>query len=181
MKSALRNGLFVVCLAITCWYGMMLVHESGHMAGAMMTGGTVERFEFPLIGFSRTEISPNPHPLIVVWCGPILGAAIPLIFWLINLAKFRLYILDVFAAFCLLSNGLYIGAGSLGRIGDAGDMLKMGSSLWTLWLFGVVATGGGLFLSHRLGPKLGMAHMRPADIVITAIAAVILVALARFH
>ena len=55
----------------------MLVHECGHILAAVCTGGTVTRLEWPLWGFSRTDVSPNPHPLPVAWAGPLFGALTP--------------------------------------------------------------------------------------------------------
>ena len=70
-------GLYLATLIVTCWLGMMLVHECGHMLAAMLSGGTVTRVVFHLLAFSRTDIDPNPHPLVVAWCGPLLGAFLP--------------------------------------------------------------------------------------------------------
>jgi hypothetical protein len=64
--------------------------------------------------------------------------------------------LRFFAGFCLLANGLYIAIGSFDRIGDCGEMLRHGSSMWHLWLFGVVTAPLGLWLWHRQGPHFGL-------------------------
>jgi hypothetical protein len=49
-----------------------------------------------------------------------------------------------------------LGVGSFGGIGDAGDILRLGSPLWTLWLFGVATAPAGLWLWNDLGPKFGL-------------------------
>ena len=64
--------------------------------------------------------------------------------------------LRFFAGFCLIANGCYIGVGSFGRIGDAGDMLRNGSPIWTLWLFGFVTFPLGLYLWNGLGTSFGL-------------------------
>jgi hypothetical protein len=64
--------------------------------------------------------------------------------------------LQFFAGFCLIANGAYIGIGSLGKIGDAGEMLRHGSPIWLLWLFGAVCSSFGLFLWNGLGPHFGL-------------------------
>jgi hypothetical protein len=61
-----------------------------------------------------------------------------------------------FAGVCLVANGCYISAGSFGRVGDAGDMLRNGSPIWTLWLFGLLAVPVGLYFWNGLGPKFGL-------------------------
>jgi hypothetical protein len=52
--------------------------------------------------------------------------------------------------------GAYIGVGSFGRIGDAGDMLRHGSPIWSLWLFGAATFPLGLYLWNGLGPHFGL-------------------------
>jgi hypothetical protein len=43
-----------------------------------------------------------------------------------------------------------------GRIGDRGEMLRNGSALWQLWLFGAATVPAGLWLWHGLGPHFGL-------------------------
>ena len=66
------------------------------------------------------------------------------------------FVLRFFAGFCLLANGAYIAFGSFDRVGDCGEMLRHGSSLWSLWLFGAVTMPAGLWLWHRQGPHFGL-------------------------
>jgi hypothetical protein len=65
-------------------------------------------------------------------------------------------LLRFFAGFCLIANGAYIGGGSFDRIGDAGVMLRHGSSPWWLWTFGAVTVPAGLRLWHRQGQHFGL-------------------------
>jgi hypothetical protein len=145
--------LFIACLVALCWFAMMAVHELGHVVGAILTGGIVERVVLHPLAISRTDVAPNPNPGVVVWLGPILGCVIPFVSWLAiprrmtsasNLAMF-------FAGFCLIANGVYIAIGSFDRVGDCGEMLRTGSPISVLFAFGVVTTGMGLCLWHRLG------------------------------
>ena len=87
---------------MTCWYGMMVVHEAGHMIGAWLTGGVVERVVLHPLAISRTDLSVNPHPLIVVWSGPLLGCMIPLMLWLVVRCFLQKYahLARFFAGFC---------------------------------------------------------------------------------
>ena len=56
-----------------------------------------------------------------------------------------------FAGFCLIANGVYIGLGSFGQVGDCKTMLQTGSPLWTLWAFGALSAAVGGYLWHKLG------------------------------
>src|SRR5262249_49658051 len=97
-------------------------------------------------------------PLAVVWAGPLAGVLLPLAAWgaAVMLKMPGRYLLRFFAGFCLIANGAYIGAGSFDRIGDARDMLRHGSALWQLWVFGAVTVPLGLFLWHKEGPHFGL-------------------------
>lgn len=69
--------LFVISVLGLSWLGMMATHEFGHVAAAKLTGGTVVRVVLHPATISRTDVSPNPSPLVVAWAGPILGCLIP--------------------------------------------------------------------------------------------------------
>ena len=147
---------------------MMAVHEFGHVAGAIATGGRVEGVVLHPLTISRTDVSPNPCALIVVWAGPIIGALLPIQLFLATRGFKWTFLLQFFAGFCLIANGAYIGIGSFGKIGDAGDMLcphnccsennmlRHGSPMWPLWLFGAVCFPWGLYLWNGLGPHFGL-------------------------
>jgi hypothetical protein len=156
--NRLHQLLLIGTLLPLCWLAMQAVHELGHVLGAVATGGTVERVVLHPLTISRTDVSPNPHPLLVVWAGPVVGVL--LLLGLLLAAKWSklksAYLLQFFAGFCLIANGAYIGVGSFGRIGDAGDMLRHGSPIWSLWLFGAVALPLGLYLWNGLGPHCGL-------------------------
>jgi len=144
-----------------CWFGMMAVHEFGHVLGAFCTGGTISKVVLYPLTISRTDLSSNPHPLLVVWAGPVFGVLFPLAGLGIAVAA-RLagsYLVRFFAGFCLVANGAYIGVGSFDGIGDAGDMLRHGSPIWLLWAFGVVTVPLGLLFWHRLGPHFGVGRV----------------------
>ncbi len=156
--SRLHQALLIGTFMPLCWLAMQAVHELGHVVGAVATGGKVERVILHPLTISRTDVSPNPHPLLVVWAGPVVGILLPL--GLVLAAKASTfksaYLPQFFAGFCLIANGAYIGAGSFGRIGDAGDMLRHGSPIWTLWLFGAVSLPLGLYVWNGLGPHFGL-------------------------
>ena len=145
--------------AVTAWFGMQAVHELGHVIGAWATRADVQNVNLHPLEFSRTDLGANPHPLLVVWAGPLLGVLLPLALWG-TAAALRLkhaFLLRFFAGFCLLANGAYIGVGSLARVGDCREMLLHGSPIWVLWIFGLAAFGSGIMVLHGLGVPFGIA------------------------
>ena len=175
--------VFVASLLALSWFGMMAFHELGHVVGALVTGGTVERVVLHPLTISRTDVSPNPYPAVVVWLGPILGSVLPVVCsWLLprrvpvvrNIAWF-------FAGFCLLANGAYIAFGSFDRVGDCGVMLQQGSPMWTLLLFGAITIPLGFCIWHRLGSVKGffadpsLVDLRVAYLLLGTLAVVVTV------
>ena len=143
---------------LVSWLGMMIVHEAGHATVAIITAGHVQRVVLPVVGFSRTDVLPNPRPLAVAWGGPVIGEMLPavalavaaLVRWL------AAYLLRFFAGFCFVANGAYIGAASFQQEGDAYPMLLFGSKPWQLWIFGIISVVIGLWLWNGLGEFFGI-------------------------
>jgi hypothetical protein len=161
MPRALRRLALFAAVGYAGWLAMMATHEFGHVLHAWATGGTVVRVVVPMFGFSRTDVSPNPRPLVVAWGGPVWGCAIPLVLTgLFDVARWRgRLVVRFFAGLCLVANGVYLGVGWTTRAGDAGDLVRLGTPVWVLVSFGVVATGAGLLLWHRCG--------REGDVLVT--------------
>ncbi len=132
---------------------MMALHELGHVVGAIVTGGVVERVVLYPLTISRTDVSPNPHPATVVWMGPIVGSVVPLT--ALAVIPQRLDVLRTiarfFAGFCLIANGAYISVGWIDQVGDCGEMLRTGTPVWLMIAFGGVTIPLGLYLWHGLG------------------------------
>lgn len=144
------------------WLAMQVVHELGHVAAAQGTGGRVTQVVLHPLTISRTDLSSNPKPLVVVWAGPIVGVLAPLALWCLAW-RVRLpaaFVLRFFAGFCLIANGLYIGVGSIEGVGDCGEMLRNGSQPWQLWLFGALTVPLGLWLWHGQGAFFGFGTAR---------------------
>ncbi len=148
---------FLLSLLITCWLWMQILHELGHMFGALLTNGTVQHVELYPLTISRTDVQGSTSPLVVIWAGPIVGCLLPLLAWWIAVAaKWSApFLLRFFAGFCLLANGLYLAAGSFDGVGDCGDLLRHGAPIWSLWLFGVITVPLGLYLWHEQGRHFG--------------------------
>lgn len=145
--------VFVASLLAVSWLAMMGVHEMGHVAGALLTGGRVQRVVLHPTRISRTDVSPNPRPVIVAWAGPVVGCLLPWwTAWLLprrlptarNLAMF-------FAGFCLVANGVYLLFGSLYLIGDARVLLQHGTPMAAPATLGIATLLPGLWIWHCLG------------------------------
>jgi Peptidase M50B-like len=158
----LHQAVLIASVVLGSWLGMQAVHEFGHVLGAWLTGGEVDRVVLHPLTISRTDLAHNPSPLLVVWAGPVVGVLLPAVAWGVA-AGLRLpgaFVLRFFAGFCLVANGAYIAGGSFDRIGDCGQMLRHGSPVWQLWLFGAVAVPAGLWLWHRQGVHFGLGPAR---------------------
>ncbi len=160
MPAAVARLLLIGSFLPFCWLGMQAVHELGHVIGAYGTGGRVQQVVLHPLTFSRTDVAPNPMPLAVVWAGPLLGILIPCCAAVIaHRCQWPAgFLWRFFAGFCLLANGGYIGLGSFQAIADCGEMLKNGSPMWTLWLFGAATVPAGLWCWHGLGPHFAIGH-----------------------
>lgn len=139
---------------------MQAVHEAGHLCGALLTGAEVRTVVLHPLTISRTDLSKNPKPLFVAWAGPCLGVVGPLLIWAsIQSVKLSFaFLARFFAGFCLIANGAYVAFGSLERIGDCGEMLRNGASLWHLWLFGAITIPTGFWLWHHQGVHFGLGN-----------------------
>lgn len=156
--SRFHQVLLIATLLPLCWLGMMAVHELGHVAAARATGGQVQRVMLGPLAFSRTDVGPNPRPLVVAWGGAAVGTLLPLAAWALA-ALLRLpgaYLLRFFAGFCLVANGAYLGGGAIGRVADAGELLRHGAAAWHLWAFAAITVPLGLLLWHRQGRWFGL-------------------------
>jgi hypothetical protein len=157
MTQRFHQILLVSSILWLSWLTMMLVHESGHVMGALATGGRVRRVVWHPAVISRTDVQPNPHPLIEVWAGPLIGSLLPLAAaGVASLLRLRAaYLLWVMAGFCLIANGAYIGVGAFHPIGDAQELIAHGMPRWILAAFGAIALVAGFWIWHLVSPKLG--------------------------
>ncbi|MCP4639631.1 MAG: hypothetical protein GY851_04330 [bacterium] len=153
-----HQTILIITFVGFCWLSMQAVHEMGHVIGATTTGGQVQRVVLHPLAFSRTDVSPNPHPLIEVWAGPAFGVLLPLAVWAV--VRWRKESGEVFvrffAGFCCLANGIYIAFGPSTTGMDTEIMLTLGCRRWQLVLFGVPAIALGLWLWNGTGRAFGI-------------------------
>ncbi|HEV8059073.1 MAG TPA: M50 family metallopeptidase, partial [Gemmataceae bacterium] len=77
----LHQSVLIVSTISASWLGMQAVHECGHVLGAWVTCGEVNKVVLHPLTLSRTDLKRNPHPLVVVWAGPCFGVLFPLALW----------------------------------------------------------------------------------------------------
>lgn len=185
-RRADPRAALLICLVPLCWLAMQIVHEAGHVLAAGATGGRVTALVLHPLAISRTDVSPNPRPLPVVWAGPLFGSLAPLAPWLLA-AALRLpaaHLWRFFAGFCLIANGAYLGSGAFDPVGDAADLTRLGTPPWLLAAFGLTTLPAGLALWHRqarhfgLGPDVRPVPRRHAWTVLALLAAVVTAELA---
>ncbi|HET6423289.1 MAG TPA: hypothetical protein VFG20_06375 [Planctomycetaceae bacterium] len=83
---------------------MTVTHECGHLVGGWLGGGTLRHAELRPWHLPHSLFEPDPHPLLTLWCGPLLGIIMPLIVALLARQRWLWFIAD----FCLLANGAYL-------------------------------------------------------------------------
>lgn len=177
-QCRLTAAVLCVASAAFSWWGMMAVHELGHVLHAAVSGGRVTAVVLHPLAISRTDVQPNPHPLWVVWGGPLWGSLLPLLAW--GVARWRrwryVWLVAFVAGFCLIANGAYIGAGVAMPVGDTDVMLRLGTPRWCLAAFGVATVSAGLRLWNGLGRHFGLTG-EPVDRTATAAMVLLTVAI----
>src|SRR4051812_5535766 len=160
--SRLYQIILIASTIVLSWLGMQAVHELGHVLGARAGGETVRKVVLHPLVISRTDASHDRHPLRVVWGGPIFGSLLPLVALGITrlIRSGFFYLFRFFAGFCLVANGVYLGVGSFGGVGDAGELIRYGTPLWTLIAFGLACVPLGLSLWNGLGAHYGLGRSR---------------------
>jgi hypothetical protein len=160
------NRLFQIMLIastlVLCWLGMQAVHELGHVLCAWAGGETLSKVVLHPLAISRTDVTHDRRPLLVIWGGPILGSLLPLVALTVTkLIRTGLsYLAQFFAGFCLVANGVYLGVGSFGGVGDAGDLIRYGAPRWTPIVFGLACVPMGMSLWNGLGTHYGLGRSR---------------------
>ena len=151
------NSFLLISLLALSWQFMMVVHECGHVLNGLLTGAQLGNVSLHPLQFSRTDFTSNPSPRFVAWGGPTWGCIIPAGVWLaVRSSRWkREYLLRFFAGFCLIANGSYLGFGWIDRAGDAGDLLRYGTSTALLIAYGAVAVPCGLVLWNGIGSHFG--------------------------
>ena len=174
MKDSVRiikTSVFCGVFLLLCWMGMQIVHEFGHVLGALMTGGRVSRVVLDPFTISRSDFAANPSPHVTVWAGSVVGSLLPVLcLGLLSGAatrpdgqvrpdgqsqpttgQERVMMMQFFAGFCLVGNGAYLLFGGFDGVGDCGVMRQCGTPLPVILGVGGLLTVAGFGVWHRLG------------------------------
>jgi hypothetical protein len=156
--NRLHEVVLITATLAVSWLAMQAVHELGHVLGAVYCGGTVADVVLHPATISYTRLAENPNPILVAWMGPLVGVALPLAACAISgwTRPPGWYLVQFFAGFCLVANGAYLGFGSLWDTGDAGDLVRLGTPIALLWLFGLITIPIGFWLWNGLGRYFGI-------------------------
>ncbi|MDP1799657.1 MAG: hypothetical protein Q8K78_19345 [Planctomycetaceae bacterium] len=103
----MRRSLTLIALLLAGWCVMTVTHECGHIVGGWLGGGTLIHAELRPWHLPHSLLEPDPHPLLTVWSGPLLGVIVPVLMALIIRRRWMWF----FADFCLLANGAYLATG----------------------------------------------------------------------
>ncbi len=120
---------------------MTLVHESGHLICGWLCGGTLLSADLLPWHLPYSIFEPDPHPLVTLWGGPVLGVAIPFSI----AALFRLDWLWFIAYFCMLANGSYLATAWFtgDRYLDTTKLLQHGAHSWSIGIYCLLTIGFG--------------------------------------
>lgn len=99
-----KRVLQFVILLVASWSAMTFTHESGHLIGGWLCGGTLKAADVLPWHLPYSIFDPDPHPLITLWSGPILGVVVPFVIALIMRRNWMWFL----AHFCMLANGAYL-------------------------------------------------------------------------
>ena len=145
-------------VAYASWLLMMAVHEIGHVLNAWLSGGHVARVHFGPSNSRRPSCRTTPSAVRRLGRTrlglPDSAGGLRACLRAGTMAK---TLLCFFAGLCLIANGGYIAVGWINAAGDAGTLLREGVPRWLMVLAGLPTLVAGLYLWHRLGPRLGLA------------------------
>ena len=104
---------------------LTFTHEFGHILGGWMTGATLRQAELRPWKMPYSLFEPNPHPLITLWSGPILGIVAPVLLATWVRRRWMWFV----AHFCLLANGSYLAVAWFtgDRFLDTSKLLDLGA------------------------------------------------------
>lgn len=136
-----KRILYFVALLIASWCVMTFTHEMGHIVGGWCCGGTLKNADLLPWHLPHSIFDPDPKPLVTLWCGPLLGVAIPVAIALLVRREWMWFI----ANFCVLANGAYIATAWISgdRYLDTPKLLVHGAHPMVIALYCVLMVGVG--------------------------------------
>ncbi len=128
-------------LLLAGWCVMTFTHEAGHIVGGWLGGGTLIHAELRPWHLPHSLFEPDPHPLLTVWSGPLLGVIVPVLIAVIVRGRWMWFVAD----FCLLANGAYLATGWIAgdRYLDTPRLLAAGAWPISVLMYCVITIGIG--------------------------------------
>lgn len=123
------------------WCVMTFVHELDHIICGCTCGGTLTNADLLPWHLPYSFFEPDPHPLVTLWGGPILGVLIPVTIALVIRTNWMGFI----ANFCILANGAYIATAwvSGDRYLDTPKLLEHGAHPISIAIYCMLTIGFG--------------------------------------
>ena len=128
------------------WYPLCFLHECGHALSAWLGGASGIAIVWHAGFLPETLRDGSRWPLADAWAGPVAGAVLPVLGFLV-LRRTRVG--DTarhLAAITCLGHGLYLGCGWLDTGNDADQLRRLGVPVTMLLAAGAMLLGGGLRL-----------------------------------
>lgn len=147
MRRFFRGRTFrLLLLLAVSWSVMTVTHEAGHLVGGWLGGGNLVDFELLPWRMPYSLFDPDPHPLLTLWAGPVLGVLVPLCLASLLRRRWGWFI----ASFCTLANGVYLALSWISgdRYLDAPRLLERGASPLAMTMYCLVTIGCG-YLGFR--------------------------------
>jgi hypothetical protein len=120
---------------------MTFTHEAGHIVGGWASGGKLQDAHLMPWELPHSHFDPDPHPLVTLWCGPILGVVVPLALAVAIRRGWAWFV----AHFCVISNGAYLAIAWLtgDRFLDTAKLLERGAHPITIAAYCLLTIGFG--------------------------------------
>jgi hypothetical protein len=145
-------------LLVASWCVMTFTHESGHILGGWLGGGTLKSAELRPWRLPYSIFEPDPHPLVTSWAGPLFGVLIPVAIAAVVRRNWMWFI----ACFCLLANGGYLALAWLSgeRYLDTPQLLANGGHPLTIAIYCLLTVGIGYFGLRRICREVLSSHAK---------------------
>lgn len=146
-SSTKQRILRFMLLLVVSWCVMVTTHELGHIVSGCCLGATLDDFDLRPWHLPYSLFSSDPHPLITLWGGPVLGVLTPLAVAML----FRSPAIWFVADFCLLANGIYLALAWVAGDShlDTARILQHGGSPVLVALFCLITAGFGYIRFRR--------------------------------
>lgn len=137
----------MIAWLLLSWVVMTLTHELGHLFGGWLGGATLVEFDLTPWRLPFSLHQPDPHPLLTLWSGPLLGVLLPLLLAAAIGRPWAWFVAD----FCLIANGSYLAAAWVSGDPhlDTPRLMQAGANPLWVGLYCLVTIGVGYLRFRR--------------------------------